>query len=83
MRLGFVFFLRRMVWFENYNTFDEARVLLKEISDEEIERWIDTGHAMDKAGAYGIQNEFCAFVEKMVGNYTTIVGLLRIWFMMS
>lgn len=59
----------------NYNTFDEARVLLKEISDEEIERWIDTGHAMDKAGAYGIQNEFCVFVEKMVGNYTTIVGL--------
>lgn len=60
---------------QNYNTFDEARVLLKEISDEEIERWIDTGHAMDKAGAYGIQNEFCVFVEKMVGNYTTIVGL--------
>ena len=59
----------------NYNTFDEAMVLLKEISDEEIERWIDTGHAMDKAGAYGIQNEFCVFVEKMVGNYTTIVGL--------
>lgn len=59
----------------NYNTFDEARVLLKEISDEEIERWIDTGHAMDKAGAYGIQNEFCVFVEKIVGNYTTIVGL--------
>ena len=58
-----------------YNTYDESKVLLKEISDEEIEKWIDTGHAMDKAGAYGIQNEFCVFVEKIVGNYNTIVGL--------
>ena len=58
-----------------YNTYDESKVLLKEISDEEIEKWIDTGHAMDKAGAYGIQNEFCVFVEKIVGNYNAIVGL--------
>ena len=30
---------------------------------------------MDKAGAYGIQNEFCVFVEKIEGNYTTAIGL--------
>ena len=30
---------------------------------------------MDKAAAYGIQNEFCVFVEKIEGNYTSAVGL--------
>ncbi len=61
--------------YEEYNTFDEVKVFLKNIIDEEIERWIDTGKAMDKAGAYGIQNEFGVFVDKIDGNYTTVVGL--------
>lgn len=29
---------------------------------------------MDKAGAYGMQDEFGAFVEKINGNYTTAIG---------
>ncbi len=62
-------------YYKEYNTFDETKVYLKNMSDEEIERWINTGNAMDKAGAYGIQNEFCAFVDKIDGNYNTIVGL--------
>ena len=41
----------------------------------EIEKWVDSGKAMDKAGAYGIQNEFCVFVEKIEGNYNSVVGL--------
>ena len=41
----------------------------------EYNTYDESGHAMDKAGAYGIQNEFCVFVEKIVGNYNTIVGL--------
>ncbi len=61
--------------YKEYKTFDEVKVFLKHITDEEIERWINTGKAMDKAGAYGVQNEFCVFVEKIEGNYTTVVGL--------
>lgn len=60
---------------EEYKTFDKVKVYLKNITDFEIEKWIDTGHAMDKAGAYGIQNEFCVFVEKIEGNYSTAIGL--------
>jgi len=60
---------------EEYKTFDEVKVYLKEIKEQEIEKWLNTGNAMDKAGAYGIQNEFCVFVEKIEGNYTTAVGL--------
>lgn len=58
-----------------YKTFDEVKVYLKDISDEEIDNWINTGKAMDKAGAYAIQEEFAVFIEKIEGNYTTIVGL--------
>lgn len=61
--------------YKEYKTCDEAKIFLKYISEEEIEKWIDTGNAMDKAGAYGIQNEFCVHVEKMEGNYTTVLGL--------
>lgn len=60
---------------KEYKTFDEVKVFLKDMSDKEIDKWIDTGHAMDKAGAYGIQNEFCVFVDKIEGNYTSVVGL--------
>lgn len=61
--------------YKEYKTFDEVKVFLKDMSDKEIDKWIDTGNAMDKAGAYGIQNEFCVFVEKIEGNYTSVVGL--------
>lgn len=61
--------------YKEYKTYDEAKIFLKDISDREIEKWIDTGKAMDKAGAYGMQNEFCVHVEKIEGNYTTVLGL--------
>lgn len=60
---------------KEYNTYDKVKVYFKDISDKEIENWIQTGNAMDKAAAYGIQNEFCVFVEKIEGNYTSAVGL--------
>ena len=61
--------------YKEYKTFDEVKVHLKEMSEQEIEKWVDSGKAMDKAGAYGIHYEFCVFVDKIDGNYTSIVGL--------
>ena len=60
---------------KEYKTHDEIKVYLKEMTDVEIDKWIDSGKAMDKAGAYGIQNEFCVFVDKIDGNYNSAVGL--------
>lgn len=60
---------------EEYKTYDETKIYFTDISDEEIEKWIATGKAMDKAGAYAIQEEFAVFVEKIIGNYDTVVGL--------
>lgn len=61
--------------YKEYKTFDKVKIYFKDITDAEIEKWIDTGKGMDKAGAYGIQNEFSVFVEKIEGNYSTVVGL--------
>lgn len=61
--------------YKEYETFDKVKVYLKDISDKEIEKWLDTGKAMDKAGAYAMQDEFGVFVEKIEGNYTSAIGL--------
>lgn len=61
--------------YSEYTDFDKASVCIKSMIDEEIENWIQTGEALDKAGAYAIQSKFCVFVEKITGNYTTVVGL--------
>lgn len=60
---------------KQYKTFDQVKICLKDITDQEIDKWINTGNAMDKAAGYGIQSEFGVFVDKIEGNYTTVVGL--------
>ena len=62
------------VYKEN-TTYDKVKIYLKEITDKEIDKWIEIGKATDRAGAYGIQDEFGVFVEKIEGNYTSVVGL--------
>lgn len=45
------------------------------LSDEEINRYIDTGDPFDKAGAYGIQTEGCLLVKGVKGDFFNVVGL--------
>lgn len=44
-------------------------------SFEEIRAYIDTKEPFDKAGAYGIQGRFAAFIRKINGDYNNVVGL--------
>ena len=45
------------------------------VSEEEILEYIRSGEPMDKAGAYAIQGGWGVYVEKICGDYNTVVGL--------
>ena len=49
-------------------------VYFREITEKEIDEYIATGEPMDKAGAYGIQGIGGKFVEKIEGDFDTVVG---------
>lgn len=53
----------------------DTTVHVSNIPDEEIERYIDSGDPMDKAGAYGIQGAFSRWVSGIEGCYFGVVGL--------
>ena len=52
-----------------------TNVKFKAISDREIERYLETGEPLDKAGAYGIQGVGSLFVERIEGSYSNVMGL--------
>ena len=63
---------------ENYKEYKElysADVYVKPMQDAEIINYIDTYNVFDKAGAYAIQSKFAVYIEKIYGNYNTIIGL--------
>lgn len=61
--------------YQEYLECDISDVYVSDISEGEIMNWIDSGKAFDKAGAYAIQSEFGVFIDKIEGNYNSIVGL--------
>lgn len=52
-----------------------TRVHMRPITDDELERYLDTGEPFDKAGAYGIQGMAGQFVDRIEGCYFNVVGL--------
>jgi septum formation protein len=53
----------------------ETRVRFKRLSSEEIDSYLASGEWRGKAGGYAIQGIAGAFVQKIVGSYTNVVGL--------
>jgi septum formation protein len=53
-----------------------TRVWFRALDRDEIDRYVASGSPMDKAGSYGIQDDFGAvFVERIEGCYYNVVGL--------
>ncbi|MBM7698132.1 Maf family nucleotide pyrophosphatase [Kurthia huakuii] len=60
----------------NVVTFVETtHVTFREVRQDFIDAYVATGDPFDKAGGYGIQNAGAFFVEKIDGDYLTVVGL--------
>lgn len=57
------------------NIVDNTIVFMRALTDDEIWAYIKTNEPFDKAGAYGIQEKGSLLVEKIEGDYFTIVGL--------
>jgi septum formation protein len=54
---------------------EETTVRFRDLTRDEIERYVDSGEPMDKAGAYGIQGRASAMIPSITGDYFTVVGL--------
>jgi septum formation protein len=53
----------------------ETRVRFKRLSNDDIEAYLAAGEWQGKAGGYAIQGLAGAFIVKIAGSYTNIVGL--------
>ena len=53
----------------------EARVRFKRLSGDEIDAYLASGEWEGKAGGYAVQGLAAAFVVRIVGSYSAIVGL--------
>lgn len=69
-----------LVWQEQGKTetfcfYESTDVQVYPMTEEEIVRYVESGEPMDKAGAYGIQGRFAAFIRGIDGDYNNVVGL--------
>ncbi|MFJ7679133.1 Maf family protein [Peribacillus sp. NPDC097198] len=54
---------------------EKTEVTFWELSEPEIERYLDSGEPFDKAGSYGIQGLGSLLVKQINGDYFSVVGL--------
>lgn len=61
---------------DKVTTFSEKTdVYLYSLTDKEIAEYVNSKEPFDKAGGYGIQGSFAAYVKKIDGDYNNVVGL--------
>ncbi|HEX4782147.1 MAG TPA: Maf family protein [Usitatibacter sp.] len=53
----------------------ESNVTFATLTPERIAAYVETGEPFDKAGAYAVQGRAGAFVERIEGSYSGIMGL--------
>lgn len=56
--------------------YEKTSVEFRKLTDDEIHYYVSKYKPLDKAGAYGIQDDFgCLFIRRIEGDYYNIVGL--------
>lgn len=58
------------------DTFHSRTIIdIMPMTDEQINKYVDTGEYEGKAGGYAVQGKFAAYVRDVAGDYYNIVGL--------
>ena len=52
-----------------------TKVYVNDMTEEEIRAYVMTKDPLDKAGSYGIQGRFAAYIDRIDGDYYNVVGL--------
>lgn len=60
---------------ENYVEHNTTEVKMINMTEKEIDNYIETGEPMGKAGSYAIQGYGGLFVEEIKGSYYSVMGL--------
>jgi len=60
---------------ENFLEMSVSRVHMADLSERTIRRYIESGEPFGKAGAYAVQGRISAWIERIEGSYTGIMGL--------
>jgi len=55
--------------------FEETKVTFQELTNEQIQYYVDNYHPLDKAGSYGIQDWFAVCVKKIDGCFYNVMGM--------
>ena len=57
------------------NFAEATKVYFDNLTDEEINEYLDTNDPFDKAGSYGIQGIFARHITKIEGDFFNVMGL--------
>ena len=58
-----------------YKDYSVTKVLVDNLTEYEIDDWVNNNNVMEMAGAYAIQKSFAKHIKSFNGDYYTIVGL--------
>ena len=60
---------------DTHSFYEETKVVMHPMDEEEIRWYIGTKEPFDKAGSYGIQGRCAVFIKEICGDYDNVVGL--------
>ena len=61
--------------YKEYKEVIKTDVYVRKMDDQEIINYVDSEEPYDKAGSYAIQSSFAAFIDRIEGNYMSVIGL--------